>query len=117
MAEDPTNYDCQTCGACCVPDYASDAYVHVRPEELVEWSDDDVQEYVVYEQIGGLSQPALKTLTDRDGSCRCKALRGSPGQSVECVIYAQRPALCRRFKAGSGECDAARQASFGISLR
>lgn len=100
---------CMTCGACC-------AYFRVS----FYWAEGD--------DAGGavpadLTEPLTPFLRCMQGThhkpCRCTALRGTPGASASCAIYANRPSPCREF-AMSGEgnvrneaCDRAR-AHYGL---
>jgi Fe-S-cluster containining protein len=86
-------YDCQSCGACCSHKWSWPILRRDRsdaagiPEEMVR------RDY-----------PLMKTSNNR-----CTALTGSVGLSVGCSIYADRPAACRAFVAGSALCLEARK--------
>lgn len=53
----------------------------------------------------------LGTKFRKDGRRCCVALQGDVGGRCGCRIYADRPALCREFEAGSPECLQARTAA------
>ena len=80
---------CLDCGACCI-NFRVSFY----------WAEaDDVLE-------GGV--PVSKTLKvdnfrramrwTSSHKRRCIALRGKPGRKVQCIIYDQRPSVCRNFE-------------------
>jgi uncharacterized protein len=52
----------------------------------------------------------LGTKFNAQGARVCAALTGKLGKRVACDVYAERPALCRQFEAGSPECLQARRA-------
>jgi Fe-S-cluster containining protein len=101
-----TDYDCRVCGACCAPEFDSPFYVTIRARdrERLEprWRDRNT------------ARESLLTRLDGAGRCVCVALRGTVGRRVSCAIYERRPDECRRFEAGSAECDKAR-AQAGIT--
>ena len=90
MADNP----CTSCGACCaafrVSFYWADA--PGLPDEMVE--------------------PVTPTMACMAGTNhprpRCRALRGRVGESVECVVYPQRPGCCRDVLPGDEVCARAR---------
>ncbi len=92
-AGDSTEFDCQTCGACCV-----EAGAVILAEE------DDVPAPLVQYVAN------LRCMVTEGTSFRCAALLGTVGRSVGCAIYGRRPEVCRSFDAGSDECLSARDA-------
>ncbi len=94
--------DCRSCGACCqhggeVPVYLTDP----TPRHLtrlirgrIGFNDEDEAE-------------GVRCMPKHPGG-RCKALGGVVGVSVSCIIYEQRPAICRSFPPGSDACRYAR---------
>ena len=96
-------FDCQSCGACCC-----------------NTDENGAEDYVDYVQVTARSplakQPSLLrklTVLNARGERhmklpgeeqRCAALSGTLGVRVSCVIYALRPAGCRKVVPGSKEC-------------
>jgi uncharacterized protein len=85
---------CQACGACCSysrnwPRFTTedDAALDLIPEEFVN------------EKLSGM----------RCDDERCSALAGRVGVATSCVIYADRPVVCRTCMPGDPECDIARR--------
>lgn len=79
---------CQSCGACCV------SFRNTLPRfELDNMPGGRVPT--------GLTEPYTPTTAcmreHPDIPGRCIALEGTVGQSVRCIIYAQRPAACSEF--------------------
>ncbi len=81
--------DCRTCGACCA---YSASWPEFDPLDAADGSTVPVE--LVRPDGGGMAC---------DGD-RCRALAGVVGDAVHCTVYAQRPALCREFEAGSDTC-------------
>lgn len=108
MSDD--EFDCRTCGACCVSNWDTEAYVYI--------DDDDIRllrsgysERTVKKLIACADDPAergLGTKENQQGHIVCVALRGSVGKRCSCRIYDVRPRACRSFKPSSKECIAAR---------
>ncbi len=90
---------CRQCGACCASfrvDFhpsAGEAQGGCVPEGL-------------YDELN--ASIARMRGTD-DAQPRCRALRGTIGEAVRCVIYDERPEPCREFEAGSDACKRARR--------
>jgi Fe-S-cluster containining protein len=114
---DPDNYDCQSCGACCISDFDAVDYVHLLEEDLARLTPEEIKTYVYTEQTFGSPQSSMKTAYDDQGNCRCKALKGTVGKNVSCAIYDRRPNVCRNFEPEVNICDYARQIAFGVSHR
>ena len=115
MSDD--DYDCVTCGACCVSDFNAPDYVHLTDFDLDQLTRVDHQTYVYQERTYGKPLMSMKTSQDGCGNCRCRALQGEVGEKVSCRIYERRPTVCRNFTPGSMECDAARKQILGVSLK
>lgn len=119
-----TSTDCRSCGACCAsgPGY----------DDLYGWADCTVVDvrrlsrrvrarlvalpfepfaFAPAKVLPVLATPA--TVTAQYGKV-CDFLHGTPGRRVSCRIYATRPDVCRRFRAGSVDCLEAR-ALIGLS--
>jgi Fe-S-cluster containining protein len=75
------NSACQTCGACC-------AYSFDWPEL---GADDSDGENIPLELID-CENGRMRCVGDR-----CCALEGTIGVSVRCIVYENRPAVCREF--------------------
>ena len=109
MVADPrTEYDCRTCGACCVnlPENRAEGFVswvEVAPDDVILTRVDLVKKLVVRDADG---VPHLRLADDG----RCLALRGALGRDVTCAIYRERPSPCRRVQAGDPLCRRYRQA-------
>lgn len=99
----PTSADCGACGACCIEaGFVGVTALDTTPRALTRAT-----------KGLGLSDDTLSNLGER---CmkrhlggRCTALEGVIGEKVSCLIYAQRPAVCHRFEAGSPGCLEARE--------
>lgn len=95
-------YDCQSCGACCVNLPANRAegfvyWVEIEPGDAILARTDLVKKLVVRDPDG---VPHLRIADDG----RCLALRGALGDDVTCTIYHQRPSPCRRVQPGDALC-------------
>ena len=98
----PLKYDCQTCGACCFGldvflNDAEAAHFERTPQLLALTTLDDC--------APGLVVRLMKKHMDTE---RCVALAGSDNHWA-CMIYAQRPALCRELVPGAPDCVAMRK--------
>lgn len=83
---------CMTCGACC-------AYFRVS----FYWAEGDDASGRVPASLTEPVTPFLRCMAGTNQNPpRCKALTGTPGESVSCSIYANRPSTCREFSL-SGE--------------
>lgn len=84
---------CRTCGACC-------AHFQVR--------------FPASEQVPQsltLSRGRYRVMAGTNRSpVRCAALVGEVGKSAYCIIYDDRPSVCRVFAPGSSKCNQARAA-------
>jgi Fe-S-cluster containining protein len=109
-------HPCQSCGACCASYRVS---FHWREAEA---DTDDINDHSVPQDFTedlDLNRRCMKG-TNQKHKPTCIALLGRVGESVQCVIYHNRPSPCRIFSASfeSGEknerCDEAR-AKHGLS--
>ncbi|ECG8590271.1 YkgJ family cysteine cluster protein [Salmonella enterica subsp. salamae] len=83
---------CMTCGACC-------AYFRVS----FYWAEGDDANGRVPVALTEPISPFLRCMAGTNQKQpRCKALIGTPGESVSCAIYENRPSPCREFSI-SGE--------------
>lgn len=110
-------YDCITCGACCISSYPSHSYVHVSAADATLLSRGEQDELLIESRHPSLGKLAMRARLDSSGRSRCAALRGSAGDCVSCSVYDRRPTVCRKFEPGSYACDAARKEILGISDR
>jgi Fe-S-cluster containining protein len=97
-----TAWDCLRCGACChgddgwvVVDGADDARVERSPS---------LRRLVVHLRRGDHVRRSLRMI---DGACAALARSGG---AVRCVIYEERPTVCRTVEVGSDTCRRARAA-------
>jgi Fe-S-cluster containining protein len=98
-------YDCQHCGACCIDAFGRNSYVSLSAAEalhfrrkglpVVSWGCGDYLGTIPHAGPGGESI--------------CAAFRGEVGGNCACSVYADRPANCRAFRAGSADCRTARR--------
>ena len=101
---------CMSCGACCIAFRAS-----------FYWAEgDDTMEGGVPVHLTvnvNAFRRAMRRTNFQDQ--HCIALRGTPGQKVQCTIYEHRPSVCRNFEPSSksginnSRCNKAR-AIFGL---
>ena len=102
-------YDCQRCGACCVPPapYDGTCYVSLDGQEAKQMRRLGVT------VVHGLGDSFLGCRPHRGAGGRpaCVALRGKVGTNCHCSIYDDRPHVCRWFEVGSRLCREARQES------
>jgi Fe-S-cluster containining protein len=94
-------FDCQTCGACCA---TFDVALMGAEWERFE-ATPRLRALTVLHQ--GRTGPAILLMRRDAVTGRCMALEG-PLHQCACSIYAERPALCAEFEAGSPECLSAR---------
>ncbi|WP_035691676.1 YkgJ family cysteine cluster protein [Azospirillum halopraeferens] len=90
MTDDDSSPDCEACGACCT-------YSWEWPAFIGPGDGDGIPSYLVEDG---------RMRCDGD---RCAALVGTPGSSVFCRVYEDRPLVCREFTAGSDACRAVRR--------
>lgn len=95
---EPTEYDCTRCGACCrcFPIFASAADAAREPRIVREAREREAHLQTPEQAYQLFPLPFLE---------QCAFLQ--PDQL--CQIYHTRPAVCRRFEAGSAQCIEARQ--------
>ena len=102
-------FDCQTCGACCVSPYTGDAYVALDESEAARLALAHMP--VILQRQGGDPPeflPKLGTKLIADGTNLCAAFGGAVGSTCFCGIYEERPNACRQFEVGSKVCREAR---------
>jgi Fe-S-cluster containining protein len=101
---DGRDYDCQTCGACCLYQGSGKgtAYIFLQGDEP--------------ERMKRLGLPVVHVGRDcylgarnRGGHPICIAFRGRVGGSCGCSIYSDRPDVCRQFEVGDPLCIEARE--------
>jgi len=104
-------FDCVTCGACCVSTWDSETYVYVGDDDVrqlrLAYDEDEVARIV-----GGLDDPmeqGLKTKVNCQGHVTCIVLDGKVGERCSCSIYEHRPETCIDFKPGGDCCKLARE--------
>jgi Fe-S-cluster containining protein len=98
-----TEYDCQSCGACCCNPAENRAegyrdYVEIGRGEKLLGKRALLRRYAIADSTGRYH---LKLITSEE---RCAALEGALGKRVECAIYQYRPRGCRLVEAGSARC-------------
>lgn len=100
-----SNFDCQTCGACC-------AFYRVS----FYWAETDAHPNGIVPQAitKAISPHHVAMLGTVTPTPRCVALNGDIGKSVGCTIYEKRSSTCREFTMGTAECLKAR-AAHGLS--
>lgn len=99
------NYDCQTCGACCVDYFGTEGYIQLTSPEkgrmrrlglpVVMWH--------------GQELLGTKAHVGPGGETCCIAFVGEVGGRCACSIHPERPEACRAFESGSEGCRFARQ--------
>ena len=77
------SWDCQKCGACCT----AEVWLEPGDAKIVPL------QYVT-------TKGAMRTSVDH----RCIALQGKIGESVRCLTYQARPAVCSRVQVGDPMC-------------
>jgi Fe-S-cluster containining protein len=107
MAE--SEFDCQTCGACCV---TYDVALLGNEIERFE-ADPRLRSLTVLHR--GRTGPAIRLMQRERANGRCVALHG-PLHRCACSIYAERPSLCAEFAPGSPDCLAARARLGGLAV-
>jgi Fe-S-cluster containining protein len=108
--ESLAEFDCQTCGACCVSPNTGDAYVALSDSEATRmtWA----QLPVILQRQGGDPPeflPKLGTKLDANAMNVCAAFGGVVRSTCFCSIYADRPQACRQFDVGGNACREARR--------
>jgi Fe-S-cluster containining protein len=90
------SFDCLACGVCC-------AYSETWPAFIGEGDGAGIPDDLIDFEHG-------RMLCFGD---RCSALEGEIGIRVGCSVYADRPLVCREFRAGSQDCRMVRR-RFGL---
>lgn len=97
-------YDCQTCGACCVDYFRSPGYIQLDAKEASRMRRLGLPVVTVMGQVELGTKPM-------DGEVCCVAFVGRVGEGCACAIHDERPGACRRFAMGSELCRCAREAA------
>src|SRR5688572_13354927 len=110
-------FDCQSCGACCVSPYSGDAYVALDDREATRLTLAHLP--VILQRQGGDPPeflPRLGTKLGANATNVCAAFGGIVRSMCFCGIYEERPNACRQFEAGGKACREARQRiGFGLA--
>jgi Fe-S-cluster containining protein len=118
--------DCRNCGACCTYFHKSDDNDPNYPLWGVPINPLFNQVPSKFVQIGrrlricdsqidadnGISYETTRFV--RPDGFKCSALKGTVGSDVSCVIYDNRPPVCRNFTAGSERCLEARESELKL---
>ena len=81
---------CTECGACCA---------HTDPKWVELTNDDAARIPAELLQAGDIQPYAMKMCGGH-----CVALRGVVGRSVSCLVYPNRPTICRQVQRGDAMC-------------
>jgi Fe-S-cluster containining protein len=103
-------FDCQTCGACCVSPYSSDAYVALDESEATRLA--LARLLVIFQRQAGDPPeflPKLGTKLSANATRVCAAFEGIVSSTCRCGIYEGRPNACRYFEVGGNACREARR--------
>jgi len=99
------DYDCRTCGLCCIGDNNSGHYVYVDQRDIHQLPNYYQQRVMpVYDSQLDLEIWALATKERDDGAHVCVAFEGQEGVSCRCAIYNARPQVCKDFEPRSRSC-------------
>jgi Fe-S-cluster containining protein len=104
-------FDCVSCGACCVSPYDCETYVYIGNDDIHRLRT-AYTERTVRRLVGEMEDPyerGMNTKENKQGHITCISLRGSVGRQCSCSIYDARPEACRKFKPGDHPCKAARE--------
>lgn len=103
--------DCRNCGACCISNEDGYSYADVSKQDLKKIApllEDSLGDYINNE--GSYTGTSTVWRSPATGPamgfkiCQCSFLGGDPGALVGCLIYEERPKVCRDFKPGSPAC-------------
>jgi Fe-S-cluster containining protein len=101
-------YDCQTCGACCVQfgPYDGNAYVYLDGKEAA-----DLRRLGLPVVEGALGSSCLgaRPHDGAGGRPACVAFTGTLGGRCGCSVYEVRPSVCREYEVGGLLCRQARE--------
>ena len=102
-------FDCITCGACCI-------YFAKSPDCFPIYPGDPNEEMLLENEWAHKSFHGDTFMLRKDGErlSRCIALSGKRGEQLLCEVYENRPQTCRDFEAGGNLCREARKAVYGI---
>ena len=111
---DQAEFDCQSCGACCVQlaPYDGNAYVCLDKEEARQMRALGLP--VVEAAMGGRCLGAVPH-EGTGGRPVCVAFSGELGGPCDCSVYEDRPSVCRESEVGSRLCREARERA-GLSV-
>lgn len=98
-----STYNCRTCGACCIPEFATETHVDLFPGDVQRMSAHARRYLKVHDGNGSIT-----TKHDKHDNTVCAFLRGTPGKRTCCSIYTTRPKLCQTFPVGSVSCKESR---------
>jgi Fe-S-cluster containining protein len=105
-----SEYDCRTCGLCCIADNDAGHYAYVDQRDICRMPPYyQSQAIPVYDRQLDLEIWGLGTKERDDGAHVCVAFEGQEGVSCRCVIYNARPQVCRDFEPGSRSCKDVRE--------
>ncbi len=117
MVDEPTDYDCLTCGACCASPSPGETYVLLDDADVERLRGTGLP--VIRIDVQDADPPdsllALSTKSDPRGTKVCVALGGCAGGVNACSVYERRPGACRAFAVGGLFCRTARQ-RFGLPV-
>jgi len=105
---DPDEYDCVSCGACCVFFAGEKGFFPIAEDDPNAAS--LLKRGLAYRsKDGGMAMRRKAMKTHR----RCIAVYGNRGVEMKCKCYETRPQTCRDFTPGSPLCLEARKAVLG----
>ena len=98
VVEIATEYDCQSCGACCQIRHRKfgEYLVGLTAKDEDRLTASQAMRFVGDDPHG----PVMKIR--RNGNC--VALQGTVGEKVSCEIYGKRPETCSDFNPGNDRC-------------
>jgi Fe-S-cluster containining protein len=105
---DQAQYNCQSCGACCVQlgPYDGNSYVYLDKEEAGQMRALGLP--IVEAAMGGGCLAAVPK-EGAGGRPACVAFAGGLGGPCGCSVYEDRPSVCREFEVGGQLCQEARE--------
>jgi Fe-S-cluster containining protein len=86
--------DCRACGACCATS--------------ADWPRFTLEDDAAIERIPAALRDDARGAMRCDGD-RCAGLAGAVGRDVSCLVYADRPDVCRACEPGDDACAIARR--------
>ena len=98
-------FDCQTCGACCISDVpTSPRYVQLVEADLKRLPAKYLLEIIPPRLNNIWSYEGLGVDRDHLDGPACVAFRGRAGDNCQCDMYEDRPKICREFESGGNKC-------------